>query len=202
VARTIAKDHDLKRAQILKSAAKVFADAGYDRASMTQLARECGIEIPETGGRAVSRPVILDTDLGSDVDDAIAMIREVADELDEIHNVYVTDRDRRLRGVISLRTLVLAQRGTRVSDVMEHDVVTVSTDMDQEDVAEVFRKYDLVALVSAALEGDRIAETIADPHTLSVWPAAADRTAPFWSSAPMARASTEPEPAAAPSPKV
>ena len=47
-----------------------------------------------------------------------------------------------------------------------------------------------------------IAETIADPHTLSVWPAAADRTAPFWSSAPMARASTEPEPAAAPSPKV
>ncbi|MFW8636484.1 TetR/AcrR family transcriptional regulator [Cribrihabitans pelagius] len=43
MARTIAKDHDQKRAQILKSAAKVFADAGYDRASMTQLARECGI---------------------------------------------------------------------------------------------------------------------------------------------------------------
>ncbi|MCB4456037.1 TetR/AcrR family transcriptional regulator [Leisingera sp. McT4-56] len=43
MARTIAKDHDEKRAQILKSAAKVFADSGYDRASMTQLARECGI---------------------------------------------------------------------------------------------------------------------------------------------------------------
>ncbi|MFW8594341.1 TetR/AcrR family transcriptional regulator [Cribrihabitans neustonicus] len=43
MARTIAKDHDQKRAQILKSAAKVFADSGYDRASMTQLARECGI---------------------------------------------------------------------------------------------------------------------------------------------------------------
>ncbi|UWQ74242.1 TetR/AcrR family transcriptional regulator [Leisingera sp. M658] len=43
MARTIAKDHDLKRVQILKSAAKVFAEAGYDRASMTQLARECGI---------------------------------------------------------------------------------------------------------------------------------------------------------------
>ncbi|OIQ44535.1 MAG: TetR family transcriptional regulator [Roseobacter sp. MedPE-SW] len=43
MARTIAKDHDEKRAQILKSAAKVFAQAGYDRASMTQLARECGI---------------------------------------------------------------------------------------------------------------------------------------------------------------
>ncbi|KIC10904.1 TetR family transcriptional regulator [Leisingera sp. ANG-M1] len=43
MARTIAKDHDQKRAQILKSAAKVFAESGYDRASMTQLARECGI---------------------------------------------------------------------------------------------------------------------------------------------------------------
>lgn len=43
MARTIAKDHDEKRAQILKAAAKVFATEGFDRASMTQLARECGI---------------------------------------------------------------------------------------------------------------------------------------------------------------
>lgn len=43
MARTIAKDHDQKRAQILKSAARVFAMEGFDRASMTQLARECGI---------------------------------------------------------------------------------------------------------------------------------------------------------------
>ena len=43
MARTIAKDHDQKRGQILKSAAKVFAEEGFDRASMTQLARECGI---------------------------------------------------------------------------------------------------------------------------------------------------------------
>ena len=43
MARTIAKDHDEKRAQILRAAAKVFATEGFDRASMTQLARECGI---------------------------------------------------------------------------------------------------------------------------------------------------------------
>ena len=41
--RTIAKDHDEKRRQILKNAAKVFADEGFDRASMSLLARECGI---------------------------------------------------------------------------------------------------------------------------------------------------------------
>lgn len=43
MARTIAKDHDQKRAQILKTAAKVFADQGFDRASMSLLAKECGI---------------------------------------------------------------------------------------------------------------------------------------------------------------
>lgn len=43
MARTIAKDHDQKRAQILKSAARVFAREGFDRASMSLLARECGI---------------------------------------------------------------------------------------------------------------------------------------------------------------
>ncbi|MDM8164738.1 TetR/AcrR family transcriptional regulator [Roseovarius sp.] len=43
MARTIAKDHDEKRAHILASAAKVFATEGFDRASMTQLARDCGI---------------------------------------------------------------------------------------------------------------------------------------------------------------
>ena len=43
MARTIAKDHDQKREQILQSAAKIFATEGFDRASMAQLARECGI---------------------------------------------------------------------------------------------------------------------------------------------------------------
>ncbi|MEQ9695375.1 TetR/AcrR family transcriptional regulator [Shimia sp. SDUM112013] len=43
MARTIAKDHDQKREQILTNAAKVFATEGFDRASMAMLARECGI---------------------------------------------------------------------------------------------------------------------------------------------------------------
>jgi len=43
LARTIAKDHDQKRDQILQSAAKIFATEGFDRASMAQLAKECGI---------------------------------------------------------------------------------------------------------------------------------------------------------------
>jgi AcrR family transcriptional regulator len=43
VARTIAKDYSEKRGQILKTAAQVFAEHGFDRASMSQLAKACGI---------------------------------------------------------------------------------------------------------------------------------------------------------------
>ncbi|WP_435138348.1 TetR/AcrR family transcriptional regulator [Pseudopelagicola sp. nBUS_19] len=43
MARTIAKDHDQKRDNILQVAAKVFANEGFDRASMSMLARDCGI---------------------------------------------------------------------------------------------------------------------------------------------------------------
>ena len=43
MARTIAKDYDMKRGQILKTAAKVFAESGFDRASMSQLAKACNI---------------------------------------------------------------------------------------------------------------------------------------------------------------
>jgi magnesium transporter len=80
------------------------------------------------------------------VQDAVRLIREAADEIDEIHNVYVTDRYHRLRGVLPLRKLVLARSEARVSDIMDPDVVSVTTEMDQEDVAHAFRKYDLVAV--------------------------------------------------------
>ncbi|MEZ5872355.1 MAG: TetR/AcrR family transcriptional regulator [Nitratireductor sp.] len=43
MARTIARDHEEKRALIRKRAARVFAETGFDRASMSQLAADCGI---------------------------------------------------------------------------------------------------------------------------------------------------------------
>ena len=83
---------------------------------------------------------------GATVDKAVELVRAAADEVDEIHNVYVVNPQRRLTGVVPIRGLVLAKHGTKIADIMDRDVVSVSTDTDQEDVAEVFRKYDLVAV--------------------------------------------------------
>ena len=96
------------------------------------------------GGIMASEMVYVLSD--ASVDDAIALIRAATDEVEEIHNVYITDRGGKLSGVLSLSALLLARRGTRVGEIMESDVVSVTADMDQEDVAKVFMKYDLLAI--------------------------------------------------------
>jgi len=96
------------------------------------------------GGIMASELVFVSED--DTVDRAIDVLRAAAEEVEGVHYVYVTDARRRLVGVVPLQAAALARPGTKVSDVMLTDVVTVTTGMDQEDVAEVFRKYDLVAV--------------------------------------------------------
>ncbi|MBN2170571.1 MAG: magnesium transporter [Candidatus Krumholzibacteriota bacterium] len=78
--------------------------------------------------------------------EAIELIREKADEIEELYNVYVIDSARRLVGTLSLRDMVLARPGMPLRAVMEPPEVTVTPEMDQEEVARVFRRYDLVSL--------------------------------------------------------
>ncbi len=96
------------------------------------------------GGIMASELVYVSQD--ATVENAIEMVRAAADEVEEIHNVYVTDKAGRLTGVLPLRALVLSRGAVRVADVMNPDVVSVSTEMDQEVVADVFRKYDVVTV--------------------------------------------------------
>jgi len=79
-------------------------------------------------------------------DEAIEQIRAQADEVEEIYNVYVLDKNGRLVGHLPLKKLFLSGGKTKVSKIMDPEVVRITTDMDQEDVANIFSKYDLVAV--------------------------------------------------------
>lgn len=80
------------------------------------------------------------------VDDAIREIREKAEEVNEIYNVWVVNSPGMLVGVLSLKKLILAKPNARVRNIMDKDVISVPTDMDQEEVANVFRRYGLVSV--------------------------------------------------------
>jgi magnesium transporter len=101
-------------------------------------------EVESAGGIMASELVYVNDD--AKCQDAIEVVRGAAEELENIHYVYVTDRDRRLKGVLPLYKLVVARPDSRVSNVMDPDVVSASAEMDREDVASLFSKYDLVAM--------------------------------------------------------
>jgi magnesium transporter len=84
--------------------------------------------------------------LRSSVNQAIKAIRKAKKRIEHIHNVWVVDEQEVLAGSVSLTDLVLAKGKAPLSKIMDTDIKYVYTDMDQEDVAILFRKYDLVAL--------------------------------------------------------
>jgi magnesium transporter len=74
--------------------------------------------------------------------DAIDLVRKVADDMENVQSVYVLDRVGRLIGTIALLDLIVHSPEVPVTEVMEKNVITVPVDMDQEEVANLFGKYD------------------------------------------------------------
>jgi CBS domain-containing protein len=76
----------------------------------------------------------------------IAKIREIGPESEFIYYLFVTDQNRKLLGVLSLRTLLLALPTAFIHKLMTTDVVSVPPDMGAEDVAATIARYDLLAV--------------------------------------------------------
>lgn len=86
------------------------------------------------------------------VSETLERIRNLAPVTEIIYYLYVTDTARRLTGIVSLRDLVIGQPEQQVGDIMTRDVVYVSTDTDQEEVARLIQRYDFLAIPVADSE--------------------------------------------------
>ncbi len=78
-----------------------------------------------------------------------ACLKEIssqAEEVDEIYYIYVTDDTEKLKGILSLKKLILNHTNTKISKIYNADVKMVNTDTRQEEVAEIMDKYDLVTI--------------------------------------------------------
>jgi len=76
----------------------------------------------------------------------IEYIRKNYEEVENIHFVYVIDKDNCLVGVLDISRLLLAANTAQVSQIMEPATMVADVDMDQEKVANLFRKYNLMVL--------------------------------------------------------
>lgn len=80
------------------------------------------------------------------VSEAIRILRKEGMEKETINDCFVTNSDRTLAGLISLRTLILSKDEELIGDRMDTNLISVSTMEDQEAVAEKFKRYDLTAM--------------------------------------------------------
>ena len=88
----------------------------------------------------------LDLKKSMTVAQAISKIRREANDKEEIYTCYVTDSYRRLHGVLSVKSLLLAKDETIIEDIMDENFIYCKTTDDQETVSKMLQKYDLLAL--------------------------------------------------------
>jgi magnesium transporter len=80
------------------------------------------------------------------VEQAINHIRAVGQDKETIYTCFVTDQNRHLEGVVTVRTLLFSKNNQRIESIMETDVISVKTTEDQEVAADTIRRYDLLSM--------------------------------------------------------
>lgn len=104
------------------------------------------LQYPENSAGSIMTAEFTDLRASMTVGEAIAHIRRTGEDRETIYTCYVIDGSRVLEGVITVKDLLLADDARRVDELMERDVISVNTLEDQEEVARVMSKYDLLSL--------------------------------------------------------
>ena len=117
---------------------------------------------PEDTAGGIMQSEVLALNENTTVSQATEEIRARAEGLGELHNVYITDDKGKLKGVVPLRSLILAGPDTKLKDIMEPNVISAQVYADQEEVADLFRRYDLVSLPVVDEDGTLVGRVTVD----------------------------------------
>jgi len=128
---------------------------------------------PEDSAGGIMKTEVATAPATSTVRDVVDYIRKRADDFHDVNDVFVADAQRRLVGRVPLRALLLYDEDAVLADFMEPEPVSVEVDVDQEEVARMFEKYDLLALpvvdalgrVVGRITVDDIVDVIAEEAT-------------------------------------
>ena len=99
----------------------------------------------ETAG-GIMTPEVLALAQDMTVEETLAYLRQHSEHMEMIYYLYIIDAEQRLIGIVSLRSLVVSEPGTRLQELMDTDVIKVDVETDQEEVAHIIAKYDLLGV--------------------------------------------------------
>jgi Mg2+ transporter MgtE len=164
-------------------AADVLSDLPVDKAKeiLEQIDKDEAEDIQEllsheedtAGGLMTNEFIAYPPDLR--VRDAIERFRKDAEDVEAVYYLYVTDSDEKIKGVISLRDLLLAPLDARLSDIMKTKLKMVSPMTDEIEVAEIVSKYNLVAVPVVDSDGYMLGIVTIDDVVDRILPPAAKR---------------------------
>ena len=104
------------------------------------------LKYPENSAGSIMTIEFVDLKKEMTVKEALERIRKTGVDKETIDVCYVIDNNRKLEGIVPLRKLILSDENIKVSDIMDSNVISVNTHVDQEKIAALFKKYDLVAM--------------------------------------------------------
>ena len=146
----------------------------------------------ETAGGLMAREVM--TVRGDTrVSDIVERLRFEAETIEQLQNIYVIDRQHILLGYIPIIKLIIADPRSRAEEVMNEEVLSVTTGTDQEEVAALFAKYDLYSLPVVDARGrlmgritvDDIIDVIEEEATEDITMMAGTGEEEFWERSPL-----------------
>ena len=121
-----------------------------DRSMINQL-----LNYPEDSAGSIMTTEYVDLREEMTVGQAMAHIKKTGIHKETIYTCYITER-RKLVGIVSAKDLMTTDDNVPIKDLMETEIISVYTHADQEQVAQLFTKYDLLALPVIDQDGSMV----------------------------------------------
>ena len=102
------------------------------------------LKYPENSAGSIMTVEYVDLKRHLTVAQAFDRIRKIGLDKETIYTCYVTDSERVLKGIVSVKTLLLSETDQIIGDIMDTSIIFTNTDTDREEVAILFEKYDLI----------------------------------------------------------
>lgn len=99
----------------------------------------------DTAG-TIMTPEFIDLKENQTIATCLKRIKKLGENVETINVLYITDNERVLKGVVSIRDILLADEDEKISSIMDENVVYAETTTDQEEIARLFRQYNFIAL--------------------------------------------------------
>lgn len=104
------------------------------------------LHYPEDVAGGLMQKELIKVNANWTVSECVEEIRRQAEDVEKVYAVYVVDDDQKLKGIVSLKRIILARKNTKIENIFDEEIVYVETTRPAEEVAEIMQRYDLDAI--------------------------------------------------------